>query len=297
MEPEARYTAIGVTILVLLVALAAATVWLSRTGTRAEIRRYTVYFERESLEGLQIGSAVDMRGIQVGRVERLAIQRDNINRVQVTIRVFGSTPVSDNTVAVVERKLVSGVARVALETPRPPGPELMQVPAGERYPVIAEGQSDLEQFGDALNKLAITGTGALAGVNELLSEHNRKEIMATIADLRAMSARVGAAADNLARSGREVAAVVEKVGDTVQNVGDTADQVGAQAKGTLRDLSRAASALESAASIGTNELSATAQELRASAMAVSRAAERFDDPRTLVFGPHPQQLGPGEGRR
>ena len=297
MEPEARYTAIGAAILVLLVALAAAAVWLSRTGTRAEIRRYTVYFERESLEGLQIGSAVDMRGIQVGRVERLSIQPDNINRVQVTIRVFGRTPVSDNTVAVVERKLVSGVARVALETPRPPGPELTHVAQGERYPVIPEGQSDLEQFGDALNKLAISGTGALAGVNELLSERNRKEIMSAIADLRAMSARVGAAADDLASSGRQVAGVAQRVGDTAQRFGDTADQVGVQAKGTLRDLSRAATALESAASIGTNELSATAQELRASAMAVSRAAERFDDPRTIVFGPHPQQLGPGEARR
>jgi phospholipid/cholesterol/gamma-HCH transport system substrate-binding protein len=290
MEPEARYTAIGAVILALIVALAAAAVWLSRTGTRAEIRRYTVYFERESLEGLQIGSVVEMRGIQVGRVERLAIQRENINRVQVTLRIYGRTPVSDNTVAVVERKLVSGVARVALDTPPPPGPELTQIPPGERYPVIAEGQSDLEQFSDQLNKVAVNGAGALASVNELLSERNRKEIMATIADLRAMSARVSHAADELTASGRQVAAAAQKIGDN-------ADLVGAQANDTLHDLSRAATALEGAASIGTNQLSATADELRASAAAVSRAAERFDDPRSLVFGPNPQQLGPGEGRR
>ena len=290
MEPEARYTAIGAVILALVVALAAAAVWLSRTGTRAEIRRYTVYFERESLEGLQIGSVVEMRGIQVGRVERVTIQRENINRVQVTVRIYGRTPVSDNTVAVVERKLVSGVARIALDTPRPPGPELTRITPGERYPVIAEGQSDLEQFSDQLNKLAVNGSGALAGVNELLSESNRKEIMTAIADLRTMSARVRLAADDLARSGRQVAAAAGKVGDT-------ADLVSGRVEGTLRDLSRAASALESAASIGTNELSATTQELRSSAEAVSRAAERFDDPRSLVFGPNPQQLGPGEARR
>jgi phospholipid/cholesterol/gamma-HCH transport system substrate-binding protein len=290
MEPEARYTAIGAVILALIVALAASAIWLSRTGTRAEIRRYTVYFERESLEGLQIGSVVEMRGIQVGRVERLAIQRENINRVQVTLRIYGRTPVSDNTVAVVERKLVSGVARIALDTPRPPGPELTHIAPGERYPVIAEGQSDLEQFSDQLNKLAVNGAGALAAVNQLLSEPNRREIMAAIADLRAMSARVSAAADQLASSGRQAAAAAQKVGDN-------ADLVGAQAADTLRDLSRAATALESAASIGTNQLSATADELRASAAAVSRAAERFDDPRALVFGPNPQQLGPGEGRR
>jgi len=184
MEPEARYTAIGAVLVLLILALAASAVWLTRSGARAEMRRYTVYFEHQSLEGVQVGSAVEMRGIQVGRVERLAIQRENINRVQVTLRIYGRTPVSDNTVAVVERKLVSGVARIALDTPHPPGPELTRVLPGERYPVIAEGQSDLEQFSDQLNKLAVNGAGALAGMNELLSERNRKEILAAIADLR-----------------------------------------------------------------------------------------------------------------
>jgi phospholipid/cholesterol/gamma-HCH transport system substrate-binding protein len=287
MEPEARYTAIGAVILLLIVALAAAAVWLTRSGARAEVRRYTVYFEHQSLEGLQIGSGVDMRGIQVGRVERLAIQRDNINRVQVTLRVYGKTPVSANTVAVVERKLVSGVARIALDTPGTPGAELTRVPPGEKYPVIAEGQSELEQFSDALSRLAVTGTGALAGVNELLREGNRREIMAAIADLRSMSARVAAAADKLASSGRQVATAAQKISDR-------AEPLGTEARATLRDLSRAAEALERAASIGTNELSATAQELRASAMAASRAAERLDDPRALLYGPSRQQLGPGE---
>jgi len=290
MEPEARYTAIGAVLVLLILALAASAVWLTRSGARAEMRRYTVYFEHQSLEGVQVGSAVEMRGIQVGRVERLAIQRENINRVQVTLRIYGRTPVSDNTVAVVNRKLVTGLARIALATPGAPGPELIAAQPGERYPVIAEGQSDLEQFSDALNRLTITGTGALAGVNELLSEQNRKEIMATVAALRGMSQNIAAAADDLAKSGRQVAA-------SAQKGGDSAAAIAAQGGDTLREISRAAEALERAASIGTNEFRATAQELRSSAETVSRAADRLDDPRSLLFGPNPQQLGPGEKRR
>ena len=289
MEPEARYTAIGAVLVLLILALAASAVWLTRSGARAEMRRYTVYFEHQSLEGVQVGSAVEMRGIQVGRVERLAIQRENINRVQVTLRIYGRTPVSDNTVAVVNRKLVTGLARIALATPGAPGPELIAAQPGERYPVIAEGQSDLEQFSDALNRLTITGTGALAGVNELLSEQNRKEIMATVAALRGMSQNIAAAADDLAKSGRQVAA-------SAQKGGDSAAAIAAQGGDTLREISRAAEALERAASIGTNEFRATAQELRSSAETVSRAADRLDDPRSLLFGPNPQQLGPGEKR-
>src|SRR5439155_16272997 len=167
MEPEARYTAIGAVLLVLLLSLAAGTVWLMGTGG-ADSRQYTVYFEHQSLEGLQVGSAVEMRGIPVGRVERLAISRDNINRVRVTLRVDRKTPVSVNTVAAVERKLLTGLARIALDTPGTPGRELTEAPPGETYPVIAEGQSKLEHVGDALNRIAISGNSALVAVSELL---------------------------------------------------------------------------------------------------------------------------------
>jgi phospholipid/cholesterol/gamma-HCH transport system substrate-binding protein len=287
MEPEARYTAIGAALLVLLVAIAASAVWLTRSGTRADTRHYTIYFEHQSLQGLQVGSAVEMRGIQIGRVTRFAISRDNINRVEVTIRVAGSTPVSTNTLAVVERKILTGLARISLETPGTPGPELSATPPGAEYPVIAEGHSDIEEITDAMSHLAITATNALENVNQLLTEENRKELLATLASLRTMSGSVAKAATDLGKSGRDIAAVAEKAGTA-------AEPIAAQADATLRDVSRAAEALERAADVSVNELRATAQELRATAATAARTAERLDDPRALLFGPSQQQLGPGE---
>jgi phospholipid/cholesterol/gamma-HCH transport system substrate-binding protein len=46
--------------------------------------------------------------------------------------------------------------------------------------------------------------------------------------------------------------------------------------------------------VGVHELRATTQELRASAEIVARTADRLDNPRTVIFGPSPAQLGPGE---
>src|ERR687895_250931 len=215
MEPEARFTAIGAILLLLLAAAAAATVWLTRSGPRSEYRYYTIYFERQSLHGLQLGGDVEMRGVQVGRVERFSIARDNIKRVQVTIRIDARTPVGTNTVAVVSRKILTSVARIDLVTTGDPGPELAQAPAGERYPVIAEA----------------------------------------------------------------------------------AEKTATQASATLRDFSRAAAALERASDVSVNELRATAQELRSSAEVIARTADRLDDPRAVIFGPNPAQLGPGEKLR
>jgi phospholipid/cholesterol/gamma-HCH transport system substrate-binding protein len=279
MEPEARFTAIGAMLLALLVAAAAATVWLTRSGPRADLRYYTIYFERQSLQGLQVGGDVEMRGVQVGRVERFSIARDNINRVQVTIRIDGRTPVSTNTVAVVGRKILTGLARIDLVTPGEPGPELTAVDRGEKHPVIAEGQSDLEQITDAVNGFAAKGAKVLEAVDQLLNEENRAEVAATLASIRGM------------------AEAIKKTAESAERVAVTADAAAGAASVTLRDLSRAAAALERTADVGVNELRATTQELRSSAEIVARTADRLDNPRTVIFGPSPSQLGPGEKLR
>jgi phospholipid/cholesterol/gamma-HCH transport system substrate-binding protein len=279
MEPEARFTAIGVALLALLVAAAAATVWLTRSSPRSELRYYTIYFERQSLQGLQVGGDVEMRGVQVGRVERFSIEPRNINRVRVTIRIDARTPVATNTVAVVGRKILTGLARIDLVTPGEPGPELTAVDVGEKYPVIAEGHSDLEQIAGAVNGLAARGASVLAAVDELLNEENREAVAETLASIRGM------------------AEAIKQTAESAQRVADSTDAAAKEASVTLRDLSRAAAALERTADVGVNELRATTQELRASAEIVARTADRLDDPRTVIFGPSPAQLGPGEKLR
>ena len=312
MEPEARYTTVGATLLALVLAVVLAMVWLARTGARADFRYYTIYFERQSLEGLQIGGDVNIRGIKVGRVEQYSISRDNINRVQVTIRIDRNSPVSTNTVAVVERNLLTGIARINLVTPGTPGPELAAVQPDEEYPVIAEGQSDIEQLAGAMNRLAITGASALTNMEQLLNKENRDAFGATLANLRTLSAalsqRVGKldeVADALSKTATEFSKASREIADAVERASASTQPVAKQADIALRDLSRAAQALEHAAALlsgkfdqatdtGVLEIRATAQELRASAEILSRAADRLQDPRAVIFGPSPAQLGPGE---
>ena len=97
MEPETRYTVIGAVVLALIGAAVFGYVWLSSSGRASDFRYYTVYFEKQSLSGLQVGGNVNMRGITVGRVEDYSLSRDNVNRVKVNLRVARDTPVRENT--------------------------------------------------------------------------------------------------------------------------------------------------------------------------------------------------------
>lgn len=315
MESEARYTAVGATLLALVIAVVLAVTWLARTGARPDSRYYTIYFERQSLEGLQVGGDVNMRGVKVGRVESYSISTKNINRVRVIIRIDGDTPVSTNTVAVVDRNILTGIARINLGTPGEPGPELSAVQAGETYPVIPEGQSDIEQFTNAMNRLANTGAAALSSVEQLLNKENRETFGAALANLRdlsgALATRMGRlddVSDALAKSAVEFGKSSREIAAAVERVGAGAQPAFKQAEATMRELARAVRALERetttlakrldhAADTGALEIRATAQEMRATAEIFARAADRLQDPRAVILGPGAAQLGPGERMR
>lgn len=315
MESEARYTTVGATLLAMILAMVLIMVWLARTGARADFRYYTIYFERQSLEGLQVGGDVNIRGVKVGRVEQYSISRDNINLVRVTIRIDRNSPVSTNTVAVVERNILTGLARINLVTPGKPGPELTDIRDGEEYPVIAEGHSEFEQLTGAMNRLAITGASALANMEELLNKENREAFAITLANMRQISGglaerigRLDEVADALAKNAADFGKASRDIAAGVETLSKSTAPVAKQADATLRDLSRAAQALERATATlatsldqathsGALELRATAQELRASAEILARAADRLQDPRAVIWGPNPAQLGPGEQLR
>ena len=333
MEPEARYTMIGSVLLAIIVALVAGFVWLSSSGRASDFRFYTIYFERQSLEGLQVGGDVNMRGVKVGRIENFTISRDNINKVKVAIRVARATPVSENTTAGVARSIVTGLARINLDTPGTPGPELVTVAAGERYPVITEGTSNLDQIADSVSKLASQADIALENLNSVMGDRNKKsfaQALTAIRDLSVglnrrletideMSASFQASSTAFQGLSRDLSGASGKVANAVAPVGDEASQSLREANETLKQLRQSTANLErevvkslavlnqgvaglssrtdDAVDVGLNELRATTADLRSSLAIVSRTLDRLQDPKAILIGPSSSQLGPGEEAR
>ncbi|MGD9945020.1 MAG: MlaD family protein [Burkholderiaceae bacterium] len=319
MEPEARYTLVGAVVLALIAGACAAWIWLSQGGGGAGFRFYTIHFESQSLEGLQQGSDVTMRGVKVGRVQEYSISRDNINRVDVIIRTDRETPVSSNTNAVVSRNLVTGLARIDLVTPGTPGPELNDVPNGERYPVIPEGKSDLEQIAGALSRLAVTGENVLNNLEHLLAPETRDTLIGAMAAVRDLAGGLDKRLDRIdmvavslrdaatafQTSSKQIAVAISNVSQDAAKVAAQIAPIGHQVNSALADLSSAAKTLERESALvarrlehsvdaGALELRATARDLRGSAEMVSRAADRLREPSAALLGPTNRQLGPGE---
>jgi ABC-type transporter Mla subunit MlaD len=296
MEAEAKYTYVGLAVIALLAALVSGIVWLKHSGSRSDFNFYTIYFERQNLDGLQIGADVSMRGIKVGRVEDYALTK-NANRVRVLIRIDRRAPVSDNTVAVVNRRFVTGIAKIDLETPDPPGPLLTDAAADEPY---------------RLNKVGETAAETLERLNDLLKPENRAAIDKALANLRDLTGGLNQRMGELDRTLKAVqgaAAGMDRAGNSVANLAEGAGQdlrpALQQAERTMKDISAATAALEKQAaylsqSIGStvtssgDQLSAAVVELKSTGVTLSRLLDRLQDPRAALLGPAAAQRGPGE---
>ncbi|WP_418320345.1 MlaD family protein [Piscinibacter sakaiensis] len=229
MEAEARYTWVGAAVLALLAAMVAAVVWLKNIGGDGEFNRYAIHFQQQALDGLEIGAAVTLRGIKVGRVEDYALAGETLDRVRVTIRVDRRAPAYANTVALVTRNFVTGIAQITLVNGDPPGELLVKIPPGEQYPLIGEGRSDLQEIAGRVNEVGEMATKALANINELLSNDNRAALMATVNSVRELTAGLNSRLDTLEQTTRLVGSSATQIGGAAASFSVAARQFGSAA--------------------------------------------------------------------
>jgi phospholipid/cholesterol/gamma-HCH transport system substrate-binding protein len=311
MEPDVRYTYIGAALIALVAAAILAILWLTQAGSRNASNKYEIVFVRQSLEGLQVGGDVAMRGIKVGQVVSYSLSPREVNRVTVIIGVQPDAPIAENTVAVVSRTFVTGIARINLKTPVPPGPPL-KAQSGQEYPVIKEGTSMEEKIEDVAGHIAEAGTEALDRLNDLLNQQNRETVQEMLVNIRNLTAGLNARLDRIdqtlttvnrgvdafGRASTSIAAAVDRVGSdagsvakqadaTLREVGDTAKTIQAQVVVLTKEL-------ETVTQTAALEMHATSRELRVTAEVLDRTLSRYRDPRAIIFGPSPGELGPGE---
>lgn len=322
MESDARYAWVGGMILVLVALMAGAIYWLQgRDGM--EVTRYLVYFQNQSLEGLQINSDVRMQGIKVGKVVDYVILPNQVKTVRVLLEVDARTPILEGVEAVVSRNLVTGLAAVDLNNLWKGGAPLTTIPKGEQYMVIDEGVPEMARFTKSLEGLGTATQEALVRFNKLLSDENQRAMATTLGNIAGLSeearrdfgqlapelsatlAATRQAANRLDAVGQEIGPALRDAGQLVQQTGRRLDTLAGEAETTLQmtrttlknidaGLRDTQVQLRLSADLGLQELQGTAQTLRAAGESLQTTSRDFADPGRILFGPNKGELGPGE---
>lgn len=314
MEANARYTLVGAMVLAVTALLVLGMFWIAGKADDIAYRHYVIYFTSQSMDGLDVDSAVKMRGIKVGSVSKYEFVTKPAEAVQVLIKIDENTPVRQGAQAYVKRNVVTGLATIEISNPQGQEALLEEPPKGERYPVIAEGSSDLDKVAVAVSQMAENGAQVLEKMNTLLSDENQERISSTLSNLKELSDHLASnkqtleqavqglkdASDEFRFAGASIAQAATRAESSIQGVGQNAQTALKEAAVAMESLRKETIAisgkLQALSDTGSLELTAMSRDVRAGADAVTTAGQKLSNPKALLLGPGKQQLGPGEKR-
>jgi phospholipid/cholesterol/gamma-HCH transport system substrate-binding protein len=288
-------------------ALVSAVVWLSAGTSRKAYATYLAYM-RESVSGLSPKASVKYRGVEVGKVVEISLDRDDPQRVQLLLDIEEGTPIKQDTVAILATQGITGLAYVELTGGSRSSP-LLQVPEDGRYPEIRTGPSLFVRIDSAvtsalteLGKVAVSLNGVAERIAVLLGPSNQEVVSKTLGHIEQLTGSLSAQGDNLAalvqstaRAAESLPSLIHTAQGTVGSVQDmtkSIEQVAASADRLLtagqRDWSRF-----SADALGRmGPLLAELQQLVVMLRRLSQELER--NPNALLFGRPATRPGPGE---
>jgi len=271
-----------------------AIIWVGATSYFQKGATYVSYFD-ESVQGLQLNSAVKFRGVDVGLVESIRVAPDNRN-IGVVMKINMRDDLQKNTMAQLKSAGITGIMFVELDLRKPEEPDLSpKIDFPSEYPIIPSRPSELQRL--------------VAGVNDIVQKFNQvdakgisDQLIATTKSLEelikgkqitSILARVDAAAGNLDRLTARADKVLGEAGldKTMAEARETIK--GAQA--TLATINDQVLGMQLPATLGKTreigrELQATSQNLRQSSETLEMLLQRiYDRPSDLLFGKPPKK--------
>jgi phospholipid/cholesterol/gamma-HCH transport system substrate-binding protein len=185
MESRAGYLLIGGFVLLTIAGLFGFVVWLTKVEINREFSYYDIYFEG-SVAGLGKGGDVRYRGIRVGSVTAIGIDKEDPGRVHVTIQLGTDIPIREGDEASLELQGVTGVSFVNIEGAGPQSPMLRPVDGQLRAEIPSKKSAFQKLFSGAPDVIA-HASEIMEKFSDLLNEDNQRAIGGILADVNQLT--------------------------------------------------------------------------------------------------------------
>jgi phospholipid/cholesterol/gamma-HCH transport system substrate-binding protein len=259
VQSKVNYALVGLFVILLGSGLIGAAFWLTLGGETRTYDRYRVYF-RESVAGLSPKATVRYRGVEVGQVESIQLDRRNPDQVDVVLNIERGTPIRRDTIATLSTRGLTGVAAVELSSSA--GQSLpLEKEADQEMPVIQAGPSLVARLDDAFNNILTNVDHLSRRLERLLSDDNQLALSRTLQHLDTITGAVADRADSLGQTLAHVETFTSTLAGRAERIGTALDRLAVTLEGA-GDLSR--------------QLGGTLNDFRASAQAVRKTADTFN---------------------
>lgn len=266
----------GLFVLLGTAVIVAGALWLSESRWRGEYRTLVARFP--SVGQLQTGSTVTFRGVQIGRIQQIAVSGDG---VEVTMRIEADVALPDSAVAVARPVSMFGEWSAAIEpSRRRPEADRDAADLGDgEIPGVAS--SDFAQLSDYAGEIAGNLQTITDRIEVAFNEETAKDLARSVQNFEQASEELvgllgrqrrsfGQFADDLSESGRTLRGVASKLDSTVSRL-ESATEEG-ELSDILENTRRATASLDTLS----GKLNVTVDEVRTTVARADSAARRAE---------------------
>ncbi|MEJ6007142.1 MlaD family protein [Paucibacter sp. AS339] len=310
MENRAHALATGVFILLLGAALAVVVAWFQ--GDQSERSSYTIV-SRGGVPGLNVKAPVKLRGVLIGKVEKIDFDPADSRQILITIQVAKAAPLTSATQARLGYQGITGLSYVDLSEPE--GQDLA--------PRLTEASPPLQLTPSLFDRLSNSGPQLMERIGEvtlrlngLLGDENQQNFGRALAGIADASAGAARLSQTLQPTAHALPALTQQTQALLKDAGSAMksfEALSAQSTLLVQDLRERSQELQRLG-LAANQVQTTMQRLELAlvgpnrvrtqplfddfsqgARAVERAANDLgEQPQSLIFGRAAPPPGPGE---
>jgi phospholipid/cholesterol/gamma-HCH transport system substrate-binding protein len=195
METRASYVVVGAFVFALFAAVLGFVVWLGKLDLDQKSNEYRIGFVG-TVTGLSVGSPVRYRGIPVGQVSDIRLDKDDVERILVMIDVDAEVPIKRDAYAVLESQGLTGVGFIQIKGGSKAAPLLEPAP-GEAVAELSARASVVEEVFASAPEIADQLLVLTNRASAILNPRNQASVENILANLDTVSGAFAAEADNI----------------------------------------------------------------------------------------------------
>ncbi len=174
MENKFKYFIVGFIFLIFLSGFVFLSLWIYKGFGKEEYNTYLIETTL-SVNGLYVGSAVKYKGVNIGKVSKIEIDKENPSLVRVYLDIDKSFKVKNNIYATLGMQGITGFAFVSLEESEKP-----LIKNDEKVTKIPLLPSTFQQMADKIPDILLESHYLLKDIRKLIKSFDVQNLNTTI---------------------------------------------------------------------------------------------------------------------